>query len=438
MNKYPISKLGDVTTLITDGKHGDSRDQPKSGFFFLSSKDLRDGRLQYDQPREINHDDFLETHRRTNLRPGDILLANCGASIGRVGIAQKDERICRTTFQKSISVIKSNKKLVRNEYLYFFCLANSKHFVDLGGGTAQPNLLIGDLKRISIPLPPLLVQDKIAGILASYDRLIENNKRRKAILEKIAEEIYREWFVRLRFPGHWTAPKVHRLPYGWRQSKVGELIPEKGLQTGKRPRGGAQDSGVPSIGAENVTRIAQHDYQKEKYVSEQFFESMRQGRIADRDILFYKDGAEIGRVTIVQDGFPHEKCSVNEHVFLVRTDRLSAQYFLYFYLSQPTIQQYIKTINKNAAQPGINKSEFRSIPILLPPRELIEQFESVLSPVIRQIFKLAKTERTLVKARNLLLPRLISGKLSVEDLDIKFPSDMTEELNAQSLTIEHA
>ena len=99
----------------------------------------------------------------------------------------------------------------------------------------------------------------------------------------------------LRFPGHETLKVNKRVPQGWREAKVIDLIPETGLQTGKRPKGGAQEVGVPSIGAENVTALAQHDFAKEKYVSEQFFDAMRQGHVADKDILFYKDGAEIGR-----------------------------------------------------------------------------------------------------------------------------------------------
>ena len=103
MKVWPIQKMSEVTRLVTDGKHGDCDDEEDSGYYFLSSKDLRDGRLQYDKPRQITRDGFAETHRRTNLEPGDILLANCGASIGRVGIAQDDARIYKTTFQKSVS-----------------------------------------------------------------------------------------------------------------------------------------------------------------------------------------------------------------------------------------------------------------------------------------------------------------------------------------------
>lgn len=309
-------------------------------------------------------------------------------------------------------------------FIYYFL--QTLRLENFDTGSSNPTLNRNHIHKIRIVFPKLSIQAKIAAILSAYDDLIENNQRRIALLEKMAEEIYREWFVRLRFPGHKHVEKFKRAPIGWREAKLGDLIPERGLQTGKRPIGGAQDSGIPSIGAENVISLARHDFSKEKYVNEHFFDSMRQGHIADKDVLFYKDGAEIGRVTLVQDGFPHEKCCVNEHVFVIRTRDLAAQYFLYFYLNQEIIQEYVKTINKNAAQPGINKSELRSIPILLPHSGLIQEFENVVSPIIRQIFQLAKTQRTLTKTRDLLLPRLISGKLSVEHLDIRFPPSMEE------------
>jgi type I restriction enzyme S subunit len=205
-------------------------------------------------------------------------------------------------------------------------------------GSSNPTLNRNHVHKIKIIFPKNVeIQKRIAAVLSAYDDLIANNQRRIALLEKMAEEIFREWFVRLRFHGHEKIEVVKRVPKGWKEAKLGDLIPNNGLLTGKRPKGGAEDAGIPSIGAENVISLAQHNFSKEKYVSEHFYDAMRQGKINDKAVLFYKDGAEIGRVTLVQDGFPHEKCCVNEHVFIIRTHGLAAQYFLYFYLNQSTI-----------------------------------------------------------------------------------------------------
>ena len=104
-------------------------------------------------------------------------------------MTQDDPRIYNTTFQKSISVIKPNRTFVDNRYLYYFLLRNSNLLIHLGGGTAQPNLLISDLKRIEVPLPPKIIQERLIGILSTYDRLIENNNRRINILEEMTKLI---------------------------------------------------------------------------------------------------------------------------------------------------------------------------------------------------------------------------------------------------------
>jgi type I restriction enzyme, S subunit len=131
-------------------------------------------------------------------------------------------------FQKSISVIKANKVIIDNRYLYYFLFCNSSLLIRLGDGTAQPNLLIGDLKRIKVSVPPHSIQRKIVGVLSTYDDLIENNTRRIAILEAMAQAIYREWFVEFRFPGYekvnFVDSPLGKIPAGWRVVKVENAI----------------------------------------------------------------------------------------------------------------------------------------------------------------------------------------------------------------------
>ena len=100
-----IYTLEEITTLITDGKHGDCQDLASSGYYFLSVKDVKDDRLNYEKARQVTQKDFEETHRRTNLEPGDILFTNTG-TIGRMAIASANELTRRTTFQKSVAILK--------------------------------------------------------------------------------------------------------------------------------------------------------------------------------------------------------------------------------------------------------------------------------------------------------------------------------------------
>ena len=278
------------------------------------------------------------------------------------------------------------------------------------------------LKKYKIYWRPMPIQQKIASILSSYDDLIENNTRRIQILEEMAQRIYQEWFVNFRFPGHekvrFVNSELGKIPEGWEVVQLGEVL--ESIESGSRPKGGIDSSEreVPSIGAENVLGLGRYDFNKEKYVSREFYENMRKGKVQSGDVLLYKDGAKIGRKSMFRDGFPHEVCCINEHVFILRTNSRCSQNYLYFYLDRPDITQKIINLNTNAAQPGINQAGVKSLPILLPPKELIELFDNKVEPLLGLLFNLAKKNQTLRKKRDLLLPKLISGEIDVSNWEV--------------------
>ena len=109
--KWQTHRLGDLCKRITDGKHGDCKDQEASGFYFLSVKDVLGDRLIYQNSRQITEFDFTETHRRTALEAGDVLFTNTG-TIGRMAIARDDPKTARTTFQKSVAILKPKRDLI--------------------------------------------------------------------------------------------------------------------------------------------------------------------------------------------------------------------------------------------------------------------------------------------------------------------------------------
>ena len=117
---------------------------------------------------------------------------------------------------------------------------------------------------------------------------------------------------------------------------------------------------------------------------------MLRGHIKNKDVLLYKDGAQIGRKSMFREGFPHEICCINEHVFILRTNELCTQNYLYFWLDQPEITQKIRNLNANAAQPGINQAGVKGLPILLPLKSLIDDFENISEPLLAELFNLAK------------------------------------------------
>jgi len=229
-------------------------------------------------------------------------------------------------------------------------------------------------------------------------------------LEEAARLLFREWFVYFRFPGHEKVKIVDGVPEGWKKLKLTNII--NTIESGGRPKGGAIDEGIPSIGAENVNGIGKHNYSNEKYVPEEYYQKMRKGKVISKDVLLYKDGANIGRTTIVGYGFPHNKCCVNEHVFIFRTKN-NIQNWLYFFLSQDFIKQAIVNLNSNSAQPGISQDKLLNLKIFFPDEKIVKMFNDEAEDIVRNIFTLSIQNQKLAQARDLLLPRLMSGKIEV-------------------------
>jgi|688.fasta_scaffold37343_5 type I restriction enzyme S subunit len=305
-----------------------------------------------------------------------------------------------------------------NDARFAYYFLQTMGFERLDAGASNPSLNRNHIHTISVWWPPLPIQRRIAGILSAYDELIENSQRRIKILESMARGLYREWFVHFRFPGHESVPRVPsplgEIPKGWEVATLGAHL--AALESGKRPKGGIREveNGVPSIGAENINGIGQHDFASEKFVPREFFQEMRKGIVRDRDVAIYKDGAYIGKSSYFRDGFPHVECSVNEHVFLLRASGVRLkQNALYLWLQEPDTVQTIRSKNANAAQPGINQRTVGGLQLTLPDSQIAVQFDQLVDPLVAEVINLAKKIENLRRTRDLLLPRLLSGQIDV-------------------------
>ncbi|MFQ0828534.1 restriction endonuclease subunit S [Serratia fonticola] len=176
--RWTICRLQEVTNLITDGKHGDCNNRVDSGYYFLSAKDINDGKLNYTFARQIEHEEFLEVHNRTNLQVGDICMVNTGATVGKLAIVDDVNLAANTTFQKSVAVIKPCSPFVCNLYIYLFLESQTLALRMKSGGSAINNLLLGDLKRKLTPLPPLKEQYRIVNKVNELNKLCDHLKSR--------------------------------------------------------------------------------------------------------------------------------------------------------------------------------------------------------------------------------------------------------------------
>lgn len=382
MTTWDSVALGDLCSLITDGKHGDCRDEQDSGYYFISAKDVRDGNINYKNARQIREADFAETHRRTDLQPGDVLITNSG-TIGRLAVASKDDVTSRTTFQKSVAILKPRTDRVTSPFLYYSLAANSDLLTNAAGGAAQKNLLLGDLRRLAIFVPNLTIQAQIADLLSTYDNLIENNRRRMALLEESARQLYREWFVRLRFPGYEHTPVVDGVPQGWEQAPLeSALTLQRGFDLPTQDR---QEGIVPIYGSTGI--LGYHDKAK----------AIAPGVVTGRS-------GTLGEVQYVaEDYWP-----LNTALWVKEFKRVTPLFAL-FLLREMDLKQF----NGGASVPTLDRKSVHRVEVLIPSGQMLRSFDEFASDVFEQIKNLDAQNQKLRTARDLLLPRLMSGEIAV-------------------------
>ena len=430
MSAWQKVRIGDICK-ITSSKRIYASDYKDKGVPFYRSKEIiekQKGCTEVSTKLFISEKKYGKIKNKFGVpEAGDLLLT----SVGTLGIPYIVKQGERFYFKDGNLTWFREFEGISSEFLYYWLLSSlgRAELKRCTIGASQPAFTIAFLVNMDIILPSLKSQSRISGILSAYDDLIENNLRRIKILEEMAQALYREWFVHFRFPGHEKVRLVDsplgKIPEGWEASTLGDNI--VALESGRRPKGGVTGiaEGIPSIGAENVIGIGKHDFSKERYVPHEFFDSLNKGVVKDGEVALYKDGANIGRSTYFRDGYPYQKCCVNEHVFLIRAtgDHLT-QNMLYLWLREPETVAQIRSKNTNAAQPGINQKAVRSLRIVVPPKYVVNEFDSLVESILGEIVYLANKNRVLQCTRDLLLPKLISGELDVSELDIALPEDI--------------
>ena len=268
--------------------------------------------------------------------------------------------------------------------------------------------------------PPKEVRDRISKLLWGLDRKIELNNKINADLEEMAQAIFKNWFVDFEpfKDGKFVDSELGMIPEGWKVSQIAD-IPHI-LETGKRPKGGAVEKGIPSVGAEHVKGMCAYDYSKTKYINCEFAAKLKTGKINGYELMIYKDGGKPGyfipNFSIFGEGYPFENCYLNEHVFKLDFDgNKEFNIFCYFFFKTEQIMSYFNAQGAKAAIPGINKKDVENIYIFSPDNESVIKFGEFAYPLFKQMLKNAIENRTLSTLRDTLLPRLMSGEIEVPD-----------------------
>jgi len=310
------------------------------------------------------------------------------------------------------------------KFAYYFIQTMGFEILDVGA--ANPSLNRNHIQRIPVRYPPLSTQRKIAAILSAYDDLIENNLRRIKILEEMAQNLYREWFVKFRFPGHqhtrFTDSPLGQIPEGWEVRRLDELCSAvfdgDWIET--------KDQGGEDYRLLQISNIGLGDFVetgKFRYVTQKTFDRLRCTEIRPDDLLIARMPSPIGRGWLARK-MPWRIITAVD-VAIARPDihRISPIFLLHFW-NQPLTLAAIEKQSSGTTRLRITRRELCALPIPTPSLDLQEQFSAKTRPLLDLANILRDKNTTLRRTRDLLLPRLISGEVDVSDLDITIPEEV--------------
>ena len=391
-------------------------DTPKEGAISLSPKNIINGELNLEQCTYIKWDKYYESPE-IMINPNEIVITKTGSSVGRTTFVRRV--VHPMTLNPQLVVLKNISE--NAEFLSYYIKSALFQSVlkSIVVGSAIPTLSQKNLANIMINVPKEVEdQRRIASILSSLDRKIELNNKINADLEEMAQAIFKNWFVDFEpfKNGKFVDSELGMIPEGWKVSQIAD-IPHI-LENGKRPKGGAVEKGIPSVGAEHVKGMCTYDYSKTKYINCEFAAKLKTGKINGYELMIYKDGGKPGyfipNFSIFGEGYPFENCYLNEHVFKLDFDgNKEFNIFCYFFFKTEQIMSYFNAQGAKEAIPGINKKDVENIYIFSPDNESVIKFGEFAYPLFKQMLKNAIENRTISLLRDTLLPRLMSGEIEV-------------------------
>jgi type I restriction enzyme, S subunit len=420
MSKWIVKTIGEICDLgngkVQTGPFGSQlhqSDYQAEGYPFVMPKDIINGTINESSIARvsINHVERLSKHK---LSLGDIIYGRRG-DIGRQALVRRENVgwLCGSGCLR----ISLGNALVDPKFLHFYLkLPEVMSWVENQAiGATMPNLNTKILRSVPVRYPINIdYQQKIVSIISVYDDLIENNDRRITLLEKMAEEIYREWFVRLRFPGHEQATFHKGIPEGWEIAKLENIASFLMGQSPKSEFYNNLGDGLPFH--QGVGTYGSRFPRKEVYCSVK-------GRLANKGDILFSVRAPVGRLNIADC-----EMVIGRGLASIRHKEECNSYLFYLLKNNFSNEDII---GNGSIFNSVGKDELLSFQILNLPDLVVKEFDRIAEKIDLQIENFYKAVDALKQTRDRLLTRLISGKLSVEDLDIQFPPSMTEAVDTE-------
>ncbi|HEY9903826.1 MAG TPA: restriction endonuclease subunit S [Candidatus Sericytochromatia bacterium] len=397
MSEWKEVQLGDISHKITKGTTPTTLGLKfrESGINFIKSESiLDDGRIDKSKFAFID----VETHQRLSrsiIQEKDILFSMAGVYLGKVALVTSNLLPANTN--QAVAIIRINEKLANPHFVKYY-LSDKRyrqHIESLTAQSAQPNISLSTINELTISIPLRQEQDAIVKILSCLDRKIENLRRQNDTLERIAQTLFKHWFIDFEFPnedgkpykssgGGMEGSELGEIPVGW---NVGTLSEIALFKNGKSPPEKNEDSKIPIYGSNGVignTTIANNQ----------------------KTVIIGRVGSYCGSLYYYLD-----QCWVTDNAMTGHLKKHKSHAYLYLFLASSRLNK----LSGGSGQPLLNQSILSSIELGVPDNYLIRDFEEIADPLFTKIFFNQNSIQTLTKTRDVLLPKLMSGQLRISE-----------------------
>lgn len=408
MSEWKITRVSQMAEILSGGTPKTEVEEYWNGNIpWLSVKDFAgDTRKVYDSEKHIS-ELGLNSSATQLLYPGDLIISARG-TVGEIAQIGKT-----SAFNQSCYGLRAADGY-SSDYLYYMLKYQVRYLKSVANGAVFDTIVVKTFDRMKASVPDLPTQKRIADILSTYDDLIENNNRRIALLEKAAQELYKEWFVRFRFSGYETAKFENGLPEGWEYIRFGKAIEiidgDRGVNYPKQEE--FYETGeCLFLNAGNVTKNG-FDFSSCSYITKEKDQVLRKGKLQTGDVVLTTRGT-VGNVAFLNETLTFAPMRINSGMVILRNLGIVSSEYIYTALRHEGLQKSMMMYASGSAQPQLPIKDMRRIKIIKPDDVTMERFTEFVSPIYKQISSLIMKNQTISKQRDLLLPRLMSGKLEV-------------------------
>lgn len=391
-----LDKLG----VIIDSLHKTPK-YSAIGFPMVRVTDIKGGYLKLENTFKVSEEVFQEFSLKHKSQKGDIVMSRVG-TYGVPSLVDSDELFClgqNTLFISNTTTPKFIFYSLQSPYVQAQIEAKST-------GASQKTISLKSIRELAIPCPSLPIQQKIASILSAYDDLIENNLKRIRLLEEAAQNLYREWFVKFRFPGWEEVRMVDGLPEGWEKCSFYDVADILSGGTPKTDRKGFWEGEIPFFTAKDASSNGfLYINTTEKYITQEGLKSCN-SKLYEKDTVFITARGTVGKICL-----PLVPMAMSQSCYALKGRNGMSQLFLCIALRN-TVEQ-IKKMAIGGVFDTIIVDTFKKIPFVKPLQKLIADFEKVVAPVLNQTAILQQQNQKLKEARDLLLPRLMNQTIEI-------------------------